>query len=187
MGPVSAATSCAIGASPAIRRGRSAFTYLAIIAIDVWCLFVLLDIQMDRGFSEAFKSGTTAFLAYGLRLVPLVALGYLPTVVLSIELVARTPPGPSRSERALAGATAWGGWSAILVVCGSVLSGLVLFPSSVLIGWPVLTISGAAFATMGLADDTKRSRRLLVALALIVATLLIVGSLVAAGHWGEPA
>lgn len=161
-------------------------TYLAVVAVDVWLLFVLLDAQMDRGIVPDVVSGTRRFISSAVVAVPVVAAGLIPALVLSMELAARTPP-PSRAGRALAGALAWFAWSAILVLAGSSLSGLIFFQASVVAGLGVLGISGAAFAVLGLDRATRPPGRGLIVLALAVVGLIIAISLIAAGKWGSPA
>jgi hypothetical protein len=171
----------------AFRRARPLVVYLTIIALDVWFLFILLDIGMNRGVSSAAISGTAAFDAYGKVWVPLLALAYLPAVVLSLALIVRTPPPAYRLERALAGGVAWGAWSAIILASAVALGGPVLFKASVLVGLLAMTISGALFGALGPAADTRPPRRALVYLGLAIVVVIVVGSILAAGSfWGGP-
>jgi hypothetical protein len=173
-------------ARPASRPNRSLGIYLAILAVDLWLVFVLTELQMDRSVGEAIASSARLMSPMAIVLLALVAIGFVPALVLSMELVARRPP-PSPLGRALAGAIAWGAWSAIVLLGPTSLSGLVLFEMSVFAGFALFAFSGALHALLALDSETPPPSRTLIGLALITATLVIVGSLLTRGMWGGPA
>jgi hypothetical protein len=175
-----------LAARPASRAGRSLITYLAIVVVDLWLVLVLMDLQMDRTIGQAIASSARAISPIGLVVVALVAIGFVPALVLSMELAARRPP-TSRLGRALAGAIAWGAWSAIVVISATSLSGLVLFEMSVFAGFVLFAMSGAVFGWLGLDSEAQPPGRAVINLALIAATIVIIGSFLTRGLWGGPA
>lgn len=171
---------------PASRPGRSLITYLAVIAVDVWLVLVLMDLQMDRTIGQAIASSARALSPSGLVVVVLVAIGFVPGLVLSMELAARRPP-PSLLGRMLGGAIAWGAWSAIVALSATSLSGLVLFEMSIFAGFLLFALSGAVFGWLGLDREARPPGRAVISLALIAATIVIIGSFLTRGLWGGPA
>jgi hypothetical protein len=167
------------------RRARILAAYLAIIALDVWLLAVLLDAQMGRGIGEALAAGTRTYIGYGLRLVALLAVAFVPALVLTMELVARTPP-PSALGRALAGAVAWSAWGAMAAFSGASLTGLVFFQASVFAGLGVLALSGGILAALAFDRNTRPPGRGLIAVALAIVAVVVVGGFLTRGLWGGP-
>jgi hypothetical protein len=65
----------------ALGRWRTLVTYVGVVAVDTWLLFVLLDVQMGREIVNDAALGTSRFLASALTFLPLVALVLLPAAV----------------------------------------------------------------------------------------------------------
>ena len=164
---------------------RMAVAYLAILAVDVWLLAVLLDVQMARGLWEALAAGTRVFTGYGLRLIAVLAVAFVPALVLTMELVARTPP-PSALGRALAGAVAWSAWSAMAAFSGASATGLVFFQTSVFVGLGVLALCGAVFAVLAFDRTTRPPGRGPIVIALVIVALVVAGAFLTRGMWGGP-
>jgi hypothetical protein len=144
--------------------------YLAIVAIGA-----AVPVVLER-------QGRSLVVAIGWLVV--LAVGLLPPMVLTTELVRRTGAA-SRVARTAIGAGSWAGWSMFVAFTAAELSRLVLLPGPVLRITAVVGVAGAGFALFAFDGRVARSSRIVIVLAAVVVASVILGSFFMAGHWGS--
>ena len=152
---------------------RPALAYVLVIAADAAVFVTRRDSGIDGRVS----------LESGLWVLALLAVASIPAMVVTMELAHRSGRG-SRIARSILGAAAWAGWC--LVVAGVVasLSSVVLLPGKLTGVLVAAGVSGAAFGLLGLGPESPSPGRFLIASALAVTALVVIGSFLMAGHWG---
>jgi hypothetical protein len=154
--------------NPGRGTARAILGYLMVVFVDAW-------IASDG-----------APLSAGLAPLTLIAIGLVPAVALTIELIHRFE-ATSIVGRSAVGAASWVAWGVFVSITLAVASHLVLVPESVVRALSLLAVSGAAWAVIAADDNVRRPGRALTLSALAVTALVVLVSLGMAGHWGGPA
>lgn len=160
--------------------------YLLTVTIGVAAFTAFQRLQQGYDvLSEVGRAGTALL---GLGLVWLVGAGILmlPAFVSTIELVHRFAAS-SKASRSVLGAASWAGWGLFGAITLSIVSGIVLVPEWLFEDLLLFGAVGAGFAFLAFDGHEARAGRVLSVLALVVALVVVVGSLWMAGRWGAAA
>jgi hypothetical protein len=158
--------------------------YLVIATVDAWVVVVLSDPPGGGGLLRHLVSGTGVFLTGGFALAAWIAIAMIPGVTLSVALAARSRI--SVPARVLTGAIAWAGWSALLFLGTALMFSASVVEPLASTGLPLLAVSGAAFAAIGLRSETLPPGRWLTTTALLIAGLFGLVSVLLAGRFPGP-
>jgi hypothetical protein len=144
---------------------RSTVAYLVVVGLAGWAL------------GAAFGSGGS--------LVGALAIGLIPAMALTIELVHRVNI-TSRLGRSIVGAASWAAWGGFVAIVLGATSGLVLVPEVLVPDLGLLAASGAAFSLLAFGREHVRPSRAMRMMAIAVSAFVVLGSIWMAGRWGGP-
>lgn len=165
---------------------RPILAYVGIVFAGAWVRYGIDDFTQQGDLIRApFVAAATVLGAGPGPLATLVAL-FIPATVLTVELVGRLD-FRSRTARSFIGAASWAGWGVFLAVSLSALSRVVLLPDLLAAHLALFAAGGAGFTLLDPDGARRRAGRVLIVLAVAVAMLVVLGSIVMAGRWGSVA
>jgi hypothetical protein len=164
---------------------RPLLAYIVTVTFGFWAFSAVRDVTEGRDLISAVLAATEAF-RNSLVLLPFYSLLLLPAMVLAMELIHRFATD-TIAVRSIIGAASWVGWGVFGAIALVVASRVVLVAET-LVGYLfVLAMWGAVFSLLAFDGYDTRPGKVLTALAVVGAILVILGSLWMAGRWGGPA
>jgi hypothetical protein len=153
-----------------LATARPFLVYLLVVLAQVWLGYSL------QGLSQEGNAASVVIL------VVLLAIGLLPAMVLSWQLVARDAPPPI--VRLMLGAGCWAGWGLVIFAAAAIGGAIVLDVAAIVVTVVIFGVAGAVFVGLGPTRGIGYPGRALRVLAILTAAAVLVGA-VSAGAWGS--
>jgi hypothetical protein len=157
--------------------------YVLLVLVVGWLGYSVQALGEEGSAVSAPFAGLRVLMGFGWTSVALLAIGLLPAMALTRELVARQQP--SRLARFALGAASWEGWGALVVATAAVARTVVLDAATVAGALVILALSGGLFAEFALRRAVPRPGPVVALVAVAIVVVVLAGEVLTAGRWGS--